>query len=44
VNRTITDGTNYLKGRWGLPKVKHVFSKRGLGKCKPVRGSKGDKK
>jgi hypothetical protein len=36
VNRSITDLTSYLKGRSGLPTVKFIFPKRGLGKCKRV--------
>jgi len=28
----------------GLPTVKRTFTKRGIGKCKPARGSEGDKK
>jgi hypothetical protein len=36
-------GTSSLRGRQGLPMVKCIFSKQGLGKCKLVKGKEGDK-
>ena len=44
VNRTITDWNKLPEGVTGTSQGKSIFSKRGLGKCKPVRGSEGDKK
>ena len=44
VNRTITDWNRLPGGAIGTSTVKRIFSRRGLGKCKPVRGSEENKK
>jgi len=44
VNRSITDWNQSLRKRYGLPMVKCIFSKRRLGKCKPVTRREGNKK